>query len=342
MLSKSILLISIILSLAGCSTDDDTNNKYSKEYYSSIDYSDIDSVSSKLIDKLAGFKDLSTPIKILDVKVIIGTKTYTLGYLEEGDSGDSYVYDDNGSMTFSITEGANSVINFKDIDEGIDITRTFTESSITTTVDSITKTEIRTFDNSPSMTVIIPDSIVINGNAIVEYDSSSKTITIRDGDLGLKVFNKVVNFIKNNNDIKEVRLKNINGSISDEINMQTGFAIRKAGLKTSVDRTNNSTNTDIASGGVDLFVTGVKREILNNAKLGVHSWSGENDKGDEVEGKDFAKNHKNHHDQLLFFITMLGLDNGYDFYFYTLDAANASDMHTMTPSEITKYAIEKP
>ncbi len=45
----------------------------------------------------------------------------------------------------------------------------------------------------------------------------------------------------------------------------------------------------IASGGVDFFLTGNKRSIGKNVKIGVHLWSGEN----EV-ATDFEKGHEYH------------------------------------------------
>ena len=131
--------------------------------------------------------------------------------------------------------------------------------------------------------------------------------------------------------------------MNDDINMQTGLLLRKAGLNTYVIDT-DSKKTDIASGGVDLFTAGVKRRIEDEekVKLGIHSWAEDNSKGVSVEGKDFPKEHKRHHDQLLYFSKMLGAEVGYNFYFHTLEVSDAKDIHPMTDDELSDYNILNP
>ena len=98
---------------------------------------------------------------------------------------------------------------------------------------------------------------------------------------------------------------------------------------------------DVAFGGVDLFTTGVLRNIENSSRLGVHSWSGQNYEGEETQAKDYDKNDKAHHNQILYFTTMLGFEKGYDFYFYTIYATFDDEMYIITNDEIIKYNLFK-
>ena len=83
-----------------------------------------------------------------------------------------------------------------------------------------------------------------------------------------KTFHKqFVKFIANNPDIKDVVLENVPGSINDEWNVKTCLLLHEKGMNTILLPT-----SEIASGGVDLFISGNKRMIANGAKIGVHSW----------------------------------------------------------------------
>ena len=59
----------------------------------------------------------------------------------------------------------------------------------------------------------------------------------------------------------------ISGSVNDAVNMHTGRLLRKNGFTTKL-----LSDSDIASGGVDLFCAGAKRIVEKGAKIGVHSW----------------------------------------------------------------------
>ena len=177
------------------------------------------------------------------------------------------------------------------------------------------------------------------GSVDIIYNHTDDYAIIQNGDLGIKDFNAMVDITKNYPNIKEIRLKNIDGSLS-QLTTQTGLLLRKHGLNTKVLQTVKGNDTDIASGGVDLFTAGVLRNIENGSKLGVHSWSS-NEAGKDIQAKDYAKNDKAHHDQILYFTTMLGFEKGYDFYFFTINVAFGDDMHTMTLKEIEKYNFIK-
>ena len=87
------------------------------------------------------------------------------------------------------------------------------------------------------------------------------------GILGTKTYRQIQNLIKNNPEVKTIVFTEIEGSVNDAINMHTGRLIRKHGYTTRL-----LADSDIASGGVDLFCAGKERIVERGAMIGVHSW----------------------------------------------------------------------
>ena len=76
--------------------------------------------------------------------------------------------------------------------------------------------------------------------------------------------------------------------------------------------------------------------IDNGAVLGVHSWCcGENGE----EAFEIPENDPQHTIQIEYFNEMLGQPIGREFYFYTINAAGADDIHEMTAAEIEQYGL---
>ncbi len=112
-------------------------------------------------------------------------------------------------------------------------------------------------------------------------------------------------------------MEEVAGSIDDEINLVASQEIRKRDINTYLPE-----NGMVASGGTDMFLAGKERQVHSTAKLGVHSWSG----GDQV-ALDFPRDHEEHQKYLDYYIDM---KIPTDFYWYTLEAAPADDIHWMT------------
>ncbi len=172
----------------------------------------------------------------------------------------------------------------------------------------------------------ISDKALNVGSASLVVDGDE--ILIDNGDLGKKTYLVLKKLLKDNPNVRTIVLGNLNGSADDEINVETGRMIRARGLNTKV-----LAHSDIASGAVDLFTSGVERIYTKGAKVRVHSWS-----NGEKTGADYPINDKAHHSQLGYFTKMLP-DTGYDFYFYTLNVAPFNDVHTMSEDEIKIYKI---
>ena len=177
--------------------------------------------------------------------------------------------------------------------------------------------------------MVINESFFGAGNSRIEVLDNTATL---NGTLGTTTYIQMDELIKNNTNVDTLILQEIDGSINDAINMHTGRLIRNAKLTTVV-----KANSDINSGGVDLFAAGFKRKYNKGGKVGVHSWCCVKGKSAHLLSKDDAA----HGAQLTFFRELLGNELGPEFYFFTLNAAPASDIHVMTEAELNKYLITK-
>lgn len=133
--------------------------------------------------------------------------------------------------------------------------------------------------------------------------------------------------MEENTNITDLLFKNIDGSADDEANTELAYMVREAKLNSLIRH-----NGHIASGGTDLFLAGVKRTVEEGAKIGVHSWSG----NDGIQGDKLPREHHEHKRYLDYYRAM-GIDT--EFYWYTLHIAPASCMHYMSMSELRKYGI---
>jgi hypothetical protein len=188
--------------------------------------------------------------------------------------------------------------------------------------------------------VVNKDSTLINNFAFTANESvlgaGSSHLEIKgkeaylSGDLGTITYTQIKDLIKNHPEIKTIVMTNISGSVNDAVNMHTGRLLHENGFTTKV-----LSNSDIASGGVDLFCAGVNRIVEKGAKIGVHSWCCVND----LTAIELPKDHPAHQYQLEYFTMALGPKNGPAFYFYTLEAAPFDDVHYMTDDEIKEWKI---
>lgn len=126
--------------------------------------------------------------------------------------------------------------------------------------------------------------------------------------------------------IKVLVLYNVPGSDNDEANLQASRMIRKAGLTTVVPAKGL-----VASGGTDMFLAGKRRIIEQGACVGVHSWAAGN-----REGADFPDSSREH-DLYLNYYRSIGINP--EFYWYTLDAAGADEMHWASVNEMNQFRM---
>lgn len=116
------------------------------------------------------------------------------------------------------------------------------------------------------------------------------------------------------------------GSSDDETMIALSYLVRDMGLHTHL-----TSQSQVASGGTDLFLAGLKRTMVAGADIGVHSWSdGIND------AADFPRASPEHDANRDYIADMLGDDA---FYWFTIYAASAADMHWMTAAEIVQFGL---
>lgn len=131
--------------------------------------------------------------------------------------------------------------------------------------------------------------------------------------------------------ITTIRMVECPGTVDDEANLSIARMIRAHRMNTHVPATGS-----IRSGGVELFLAGVKRTAERGAEFGVHSWQDE----DGHEAKDVPANDPVHADYINFYQAMgLAPTVAREFYTFTNAAAPSSGVHYMTPTELSRYNI---
>lgn len=149
------------------------------------------------------------------------------------------------------------------------------------------------------------------------------------GDLGSRTYRQLETMLREHPEVKTLVLTDVPGSINDEANVHTGRLLHSSGVATHL-----KADSVIASGGVDLFLSGQKRTIERGARLGVHSWGGT----DGTSANDYPKDDPAHHSMIAFFKDILG-ERGPAFYFYTIQAADFDEMHWMSEDEIKHWQM---
>lgn len=147
-----------------------------------------------------------------------------------------------------------------------------------------------------------------------------------NGVLGKKGHKTFMTTLKKHPNLKTLVLQEVPGSISDEWNVKTCAEVRNRGINTYLE-----SNSVIQSGGVDLYIAGVKRFSEEGAKIGVHSWSNL-----RKDGKEYPPEHEQH-DIFVDYFNVIDRDTS--FYWFTLRVAPANGMHFMSKDEIEKYEI---
>ena len=147
-----------------------------------------------------------------------------------------------------------------------------------------------------------------------------------DGIINQKTYDQFVKILNDNPQIETLIEGDIPGSIDDDTMIKLAYFVRKKGLNTKI-----LSNSDINSGGVDLFLAGVKRTMEKGAKIGVHSWS-----DGEKDAAEYPVGSPEHEANRKYIEIMLGSD---DFYWFTIYAAKADSIHEMSEKEIIKYKL---
>lgn len=119
------------------------------------------------------------------------------------------------------------------------------------------------------------------------------------------------------------------GSADDYTNLALGRLLREAGIATYLPARGT-----VASGGTDLFLSGVRRIVERGARVGVHSWS-----ADDLTVRSAVSLPRDHPDHAKYLDYYRDMGIPAEFYWFTLEAAPPDGMHWMTEEEMARYRI---
>ena len=127
-------------------------------------------------------------------------------------------------------------------------------------------------------------------------------------------------------EVKTIVMVDVPGSVDDDSSLRAARIVRQHGLNTHVP-----SDGEVASGGTDFFQAGLERTCEEGALFGVHSWAEFN-----AEGIDYPKDDEVH-TMYLEYCDEMGIPQS--FYWYTLEAAPADEIHYMTNSELETFSM---
>lgn len=160
---------------------------------------------------------------------------------------------------------------------------------------------------------------------LTEFTVDGPTLYM-SGEINSKTETQFAELIAANPQITTLVECEVPGSIDDDTMIALSYRVRELGLDTHL-----TSESEVASGGVDLFLAGVKRSMQAGARLGVHSWS-----DGTRDAADYPRDAPEHDANRRYIEDMLGDDA---FYWFTIYAAPAEDIHWMTRTEIAEYAV---
>ena len=185
--------------------------------------------------------------------------------------------------------------------------------------------------NSSSTSPLVSDGTRNPGNGSQQESAGLFQVrgdwAIMNGEITTNIVDQLNTLVRNNPQVKTIVMADVPGSSDDEMNLQAGLRLRELGLNTYLPP-----GAEIASGGVDLFLAGVERSAAPDVLVGVHSWG-----SDEVtDASTLGRDHEAHQPYLDYFNA---LNINEDFYWYTIEAADADNIHWMTAAERVQYGI---
>jgi len=128
---------------------------------------------------------------------------------------------------------------------------------------------------------------------------------------------------KNHPNVDTIVMVNCPGSSNDGALVKGARLVHQYGYNTCVP-----SNGMVASGGTDMFVSGLERYATPGAKIGIHSWEATYN-GVETVGSDFPRDHWEH---VMYLDLLEDTCIPYDFYWQTLKSG--LPMHWVTEGEI--------
>lgn len=153
-----------------------------------------------------------------------------------------------------------------------------------------------------------------------------------NGTIGNSTLDNFEEMIEDYPNLNIINIIEVPGSEDDETNLKVSKKVYDRNMSLHI-----IDNGFVASGGTDFFLAGNKRTIGTNVLIGVHSWSdGTN------EAASFPVGHANHQPYINYYQSIgFSQSDAESFYYFTINAASAADIHWMTNDEIIDYNILK-
>ncbi len=165
------------------------------------------------------------------------------------------------------------------------------------------------------------------------FSSQDETTAFMEGDINCKTPQYWKNYIAAFPNTTKIIMGNCPGSSDDEANVKVAKEVHAQNLTIHLPAT-----AEIASGAVDFFLAGTTRTREAGSKIGVHSWSGGGKKA-----TDYPVGAEEHLLYINYYIDVgFSQQDAEDFYYFTIHAAPASDIHWMTDDEIDQYKLLTP
>jgi len=166
------------------------------------------------------------------------------------------------------------------------------------------------------------------------FSSQDANTAVMNGVIGSQTPQHWDNFIAAFPNTTKMVMKDCPGSEDDTANLQVARKVRVQDLHIHLPA-----DAEIASGAVDFYLAGTKRTRDAGSKIGVHSWSD----GGNKEATDFPVGHANHQPYISYYKEMgFSAADAEAFYYFTINAAPAADVHWMTDAEVIQFKLLKP
>ncbi len=162
------------------------------------------------------------------------------------------------------------------------------------------------------------------------FSSQNEEVVIMNGEIDSDTPQYWDNYIAAFPNTNRMIMKLCPGSSDDEANLIAARKIRMQNIAIHLPA-----DAEIASGAVDLFLAGTTRTRESGSLIGVHSWSdGDND------ATAFPVGDANHLPYIEYYQEMgYSKSDAEAFYYFTINAAPAAEIHWMTDAEIAQYKL---
>lgn len=168
------------------------------------------------------------------------------------------------------------------------------------------------------------------GHGTLRFEVEGQTAYVNGG-TNSSSYGIAKRFFDDNPQVNHLVLQRMPGTQDADTNLRIARMIRRRGLTTHVTK-----RSYIASGAVDLFLSGTERTMECGAKIGVHSWSFHSHNNIGVfSPKNLGSDRRQGVQEK--FLKDMGIDTR--FYAFTRDAADADDIYILLPKDVARFDL---